>query len=71
MTLSRAFIANQGELAVRIIRACHGLGIETIEGVSDVDRESLPAKMANRAICIGPARFQRRASPHPVGGGEN
>ena len=54
MTISRVFVANRGEIAVRIICACHALGIEAIAGVSDADRESLPAKMADRAICIGP-----------------
>lgn len=56
MAFSRVFVANRGEIAVRIIRACHALGIEAVAGVSDADRESLPAKMADRVICIGPAR---------------
>jgi len=53
--ISRVLIANRGEIAVRIIRACQDLGIKTVVALSDADMESLPAKMADRAICIGPA----------------
>jgi acetyl-CoA carboxylase, biotin carboxylase subunit len=55
LTISRVLIANRGEIAVRIIRACQGLGIETVLAVSDADRDSMPARLAGRAICIGPA----------------
>ncbi len=48
-------VANRGEIAVRIIRACRGLGIEAVVAVSEADRESLAAKIADRAVCIGPA----------------
>jgi acetyl-CoA carboxylase biotin carboxylase subunit len=54
-SISRVLIANRGEIALRIIRACRELNIETVAAVSEVDRESLPAKMADRIICIGPA----------------
>ena len=47
-------VANRGEIAVRIIDACHALGMETIVTVSEADRDSLPARLADRAICIGP-----------------
>ena len=56
MSVTRVLVANRGEIAVRIIRACQSLGIETVAAVSDADRESLAAKMAQRAVCIGPAR---------------
>jgi acetyl-CoA carboxylase biotin carboxylase subunit len=56
MSLTRVLVANRGEIAVRIIRACRSLGIETIAAVSEADRESLAAKMAERAVCIGPPR---------------
>ena len=56
MSVTRVLVANRGEIAVRIIRACQGLGIETVAAVSDADRESMAAQMANRAVCIGPAR---------------
>jgi len=55
-SISRVLIANRGEIALRIIRACRELNIETVAAVSEVDRESLPAKMADRTICIGPAQ---------------
>ncbi len=54
MTVSRVFVANRGEIALRIIRACRDLGIETVVAVSEADRESMPARMADRALCIGP-----------------
>ncbi len=54
-SISRVLIANRGEIALRIIRACRELNIETVAAVSEVDRESLPAKIADRTICIGPA----------------
>ena len=56
MSISRVLIANRGEIAVRIIKACQALGIESVAAVSEADRESLPAKMAGRVVCIGPAR---------------
>ena len=54
MKVSRVFVANRGEIALRIIRACRDLGIETVVAVSEADRESMPAKAADRALCIGP-----------------
>src|SRR5215470_13679930 len=56
MSVTRVFVANRGEIAVRVIRACKSLGIATVAAVSEADRESLAAKMADRAICIGPPR---------------
>jgi len=56
MTVTRVFVANRGEIAVRIIRACQSLGIETVAAVSEADRESMAARLAKRAVCIGPAR---------------
>jgi acetyl-CoA carboxylase biotin carboxylase subunit len=55
MTIQRLFIANRGEIAVRIIRAARALGIETVLGVSVADRGSLGAELADRAVVIGPA----------------
>ncbi|MCP4577805.1 MAG: acetyl-CoA carboxylase biotin carboxylase subunit [Deltaproteobacteria bacterium] len=52
--MSRVLVANRGEIAVRVIRACRELGIETVLTVSEADSESLPAKLADRAVCIGP-----------------
>lgn len=49
-------IANRGEIAARIIASCRRLGIGTVLAVSEADRASLPARMADRALCIGPGR---------------
>jgi len=54
--IRRVLIANRGEIAVRIIRTCRRLGIETVLTVSEADREALPARLADRTVCIGPAR---------------
>jgi len=56
MSLARVFVANRGEIAVRIVRACRAVGAEAVVGVSDVDRDSAAARLADRAVCIGPAR---------------
>jgi acetyl-CoA carboxylase, biotin carboxylase subunit len=54
MTLRRVFVANRGEIAVRIVRTCRELGIETVVGFSEPDRGSLATELADRAVCIGP-----------------
>ncbi|MCR9185874.1 MAG: ATP-grasp domain-containing protein [Halieaceae bacterium] len=59
MAISRLFIANRGEIAVRILRAAHSLGIETVLGSSAADAESLPARMAQRTVIVGPAEATR------------
>ena len=51
---SRVLIANRGEIAIRILRACRELGLETVAVVSEADKQSLAALMADRAVCIGP-----------------
>ena len=51
--IKRLLIANRGEIAVRVIRACRELGIETVAVFSSADRKSLHVKMADRAVCIG------------------
>ncbi|MFO1402401.1 MAG: acetyl-CoA carboxylase biotin carboxylase subunit [Steroidobacteraceae bacterium] len=56
MAIRRILIANRGEIAARIIRTCHKLGIETVLAASEADRDSLPARLADRTVCIGPAR---------------
>jgi len=53
--ISRLLVANRGEIAVRIIKACRELGIESVAVVSEADKQSLAAKMADRSVCIGPA----------------
>jgi acetyl-CoA carboxylase biotin carboxylase subunit len=54
--IQRIFIANRGEIALRVQRTCRALGIGAVLGVSSADRDSLPARLADRAICIGPPR---------------
>lgn len=54
--LKRVLIANRGEIAVRVIRACRELDIETVAVYSTADAQSLPVQLATRAFCIGPPR---------------
>ena len=55
MILRRMLIANRGEIAVRVLRTCQRLGIEAVLAVSDADADSVPARLADRTIRIGPA----------------
>lgn len=52
----KVLIANRGEIALRVIRACRELGIKTAVVYSDIDRSTLAVRMADEAICIGPAK---------------
>ncbi|MCE3551435.1 ATP-grasp domain-containing protein [Pseudonocardia sp. RS11V-5] len=53
--LRRVLVANRGEIAVRVVRACRSLDIESVVVTSTVDRDGLAARLADRAVCIGPA----------------
>ncbi len=56
MAIRRILIANRGEIAIRVIRTCRTLGIETVLAASETDLDSLPARLADRTVCIGPGQ---------------
>ncbi|MCA0402826.1 MAG: acetyl-CoA carboxylase biotin carboxylase subunit [Proteobacteria bacterium] len=57
--LSKILIANRGEIALRILRACKELGIQTVAVHSDVDKDLLHVRLADETVCIGPASSQK------------
>ena len=57
--VKRVLIANRGEIALRIIRACRELDVETVAVYSEADENALHAQLATRSICIGPAQIGR------------
>ena len=56
---NRILIANRGEIALRVIRACRELGIETVAVYSEADRDAPYLNLADEAVCIGPAKLRQ------------
>ncbi len=59
MAIRRLFVANRGEIALRVVRAAQALGIETVIGVSAADTDSAAARLADRAVVLGPGPAAR------------
>ena len=57
--MKKILIANRGEIAVRIIRACKEMNIKTVAVYSEADKEALHTKLADESVCIGPANSKQ------------
>ena len=62
----KILIANRGEIAVRIIRACREMGIRTVAVFSEADRDALHTQMADEAVCIPSWNVPSHRSAHPT-----
>jgi acetyl-CoA carboxylase biotin carboxylase subunit len=66
MSFNKILIANRGEIAVRILRACHDLGIPAVVAYSEADRDTMAVRMADEAVCIGPAEARKSYLNQPA-----
>ena len=66
MTFSKILIANRGEIAVRILRACRDMGIPAVVAYSEADHDTLAVQLADEAICIGPSEARKSYLNQPA-----
>ena len=58
--MNKILVANRGEIAVRIIRACEEMNIKTVAVYSEADKDAMHTRLADEAICIGPAEPRKK-----------
>ena len=58
--MNKILVANRGEIAVRIIRACKEMNIKTVAVYSEADKDAMHTRLAEEAICIGPAEPRKK-----------